>query len=506
MRTDVAWAVGLMVAVVLAAALVNRFVPARRVRVRQVFILFVVFLSTLGLQLGFEAAGLAGWSERALVLSEIFRAFTLVSLGAMLVFSLMVPLSGVALPMIAADLVVGIGYIAATLAVLSGHGLNPTGALASAAVVSAVLAISLQSTLGNILGGVALQLDGSVHEGDWIELADGKQGRVRAIRWRHTVLETRDYSTIIVPNATLLANNILLLGKRDGEDAPQRITVLFNVDFRHAPAQVVDIVGNAFAKADIEGVAATPRPSCVCLDLAKADSSGFASYQLRYWLLDMAKVEPTSSRVRARIYTALQRAGIPLAVPASSIQVEMDDEERSTRRRLTRRLGALRDVALFRTMTEEELGKLAAGLKPALYTADEVITRQGAVAHWLYILTKGAVEIRANIERGGSTHSKIIATVTAPSVFGEMGLMTGEARSADVVAVGDVECYRLDKNTFETVISARPEMVHALSQQLAERRVELEASREGLDGPRSRAMVEGERDKILSAIKSFFGL
>ncbi len=506
MRTEVAWAVGLMVAVVLAAALVNRFVPARRVRVRQVFILFVGFSIMLSLQLGLEAAGLPKWSARALVASEILRAFTMVSLAAMLVFSLAVPLSGMALPMIATDLVVGIGYLAATVAVLSGHGLNPTGALASAAVVSAVLAISLQSTLGNILGGVALQLDGSVHEGDWIELTDGKQGRVRAIRWRHTVLETLDYSTVIVPNSTLLASNILLLGKRDGERAPQRISVHFNVDFRHAPAQVVDIVGNAFATADIEGVASTPRPNCVCLDLARAGSSGFATYQLRYWLLDLTFAEPTSSRVRARIYTALQRAGVPLAVPESSIQVEMDDEERALRRQLTRRLGALRGVALFRTMTEAELGQLAAGLKPALYTADEVVTRQGAVAHWLYILTKGSVEIRANVERSGSTQSKVIATVMAPNVFGEMGLMTGAARSADVVAVGDVECYRLDKNTFETVISARPEMVHALSQQLAERRVELEASRAGLDGPPSRAMVDGERDKILRGIKSFFGL
>ena len=179
MRTEVAWAVGLMVAVVLAAALVNRFEPARRVRVRQVFILFVGFSIMLSLQLGLEAAGLPKWSARALVASEILRAFTMVSLAAMLVFSLAVPLSGMALPMIATDLVVGIGYLAATVAVLSGHGLNPTGALASAAVVSAVLAISLQSTLGNILGGVALQLDGSVHEGDWIELADGEQGQVR---------------------------------------------------------------------------------------------------------------------------------------------------------------------------------------------------------------------------------------------------------------------------------------------------------------------------------------
>ena len=101
--------------------------------------------------------------------------------------------------MIASDLLVGLGYIVATLASCRATASTRRARSRPGAVVSAVLAISLQSTLGNILGGVALQLDGSIHEGDWIQLENGKQGKVRAIRWRHTVVETRDWSTIIVP-------------------------------------------------------------------------------------------------------------------------------------------------------------------------------------------------------------------------------------------------------------------------------------------------------------------
>src|SRR4029077_17819590 len=124
-------------------------------------------------------------------------------------FAIVTPIVGVELPTIAREMMVGLGYIATALAILAQHGLDPTGALVSGAVVSAVLAISLQSTLGNILGGIALQLDGSIHEGDWIQLENGKQGKVQAVRWRHTVVETRDDSTIIVPNASLLATNIM---------------------------------------------------------------------------------------------------------------------------------------------------------------------------------------------------------------------------------------------------------------------------------------------------------
>src|SRR5262249_47793591 len=183
------------------------------------------------------------------------------SLSATLVFSLFLPAIGIELPMIASDLLVGIGYVVATLVILAHHGVDPTGALVSGAVVSAVLAISLQSTLGNVVGGVALQLDGSIHEGDWIQLENGKQGRVRSVRWRHTLIETRDWSTIVVPNAQLLATSITILGKRDGKAVPQRMWVWFNVDYRFAPSRVIRVVSDALGAAPIDNVADDPAPS-----------------------------------------------------------------------------------------------------------------------------------------------------------------------------------------------------------------------------------------------------
>ena len=123
--------------------------------------------------------------------------FTLVgNLGGLLVFRVLLPTIKLTLPMIAGDLLVGVGYLVGAGGVLSNYGLDPSSVVATGAVVSAVLAISLQQTLGNLLGGVALQLDGSLHEGDFIRLADGNQGQIRAIRWRHTLVETGDHTTI----------------------------------------------------------------------------------------------------------------------------------------------------------------------------------------------------------------------------------------------------------------------------------------------------------------------
>lgn len=517
MRDEIVWALGLFAGVVVTAAAVNRFTPKQRLRLRRVVSLYVVFVLTLGLELAARATHAEAWAARFSVATQLLMAFNVVNIGATLAFSVGLTVTGVAVPMIATDLLVGLGYIVATLGVLSGHGLNPTGAFASAAVVSAVLAISLQSTLGNILGGIALQLDGSIREGDWIQLETGgatRQGRVRTIRWRHTVVETRDWSTVIVPNSALLANNIVILGKRDGREVPQRMWVWFNVDFRYPPTKVIQVVTEALGASAIQGVAADPPPNCVCMDFGRDLRESFATYAVRYWLTDLAHDDATNSRVRARIYTALRRAGIPLALPAKQLFVDMDMEARRVEKRghrVEERLEALRGVSLFKVLTEAELRTLAEGMSHVIYTTGEVITRQGAVAHWLYVMTGGSAEIRMTVDTDGPEgpkppQTKTVAKLEAPDFFGEMGLMTGEPRLADVVATTDVDCFRLGKATFERVLLARPEIAGILSEKLATRRVELIAVRDNLDDSAKEARHASERDRILGGIKSFFGL
>ena len=360
-----------------------------------------------------------------MIATELLRALSIVNLGGMIVFTLLLRGVGIRVPMIASDLLVGLAYIVTTVGVFSQHGLDPVGAVATGAVISAVLAISLQSTLGNILGGVALQLDGSIHEGDWIQLENGKQGKIRAIRWRHTLVETRDWSTIVVPNALLLANNITILGWRGGERAVQRMWVWFNVDFRYAPTHVIDVVTEGLLGSPIENVAPDPKPNCLCMDFAKDGRDSFASYAVRYWIIDLATDDPTNSRVRARIYAALKRAGIPLAMPAVTNLVKMHDQAHETvhnSRIHDAHFNAAKTVHLFQSLSDDELRMLSEGTSPALYAAGETITRQGAVAHWLYILTAGSVEVRAKVDPDGAGPAPEVTRVVRRDAAGARSL------------------------------------------------------------------------------------
>jgi small-conductance mechanosensitive channel/CRP-like cAMP-binding protein len=521
--------------VVLVAFLVNRFAPHKRHRLRVAVFLYVLFAIAAGTSevMAFaRSARIETWAEHVRLFKDLFSAFTLVNIVALTVFDVVLPALGLSLVAITGDLVVGFAYIFAALGVLRASGMTPSSVITTSAVVSGVLALSLQTTLGNILGGVALQIDGSIHVGDWLQLPDGQQGKVTAIRWRHTVVETRNWDTIVVPNANLLSQNIVILGKREGRSADHRMWVYFNVDFRYAPSHVIEVISAALCNGSIEGVAEDPKPSVICYDLARDGRDSFGYYAVRYWLTDLSNDDPTSSRVRVRVYTALKRAGIPLARPARTLFVSAEEDDAAqTDRRKERRLQAIERVDLFRALTPDERNFIADHLVFAPFAAGETVTKQGAVAHWLYLLCAGTVEIRRHAgatssgpdpiataatapsawtgrgqDSGDGSVAKVVARIDAPSFFGEMGLMTGEPRTADVVAVTDVECYRLDKEGLQRILEERPEVAEQFSKTLAQRRLELEAVLEGLDADAGRARIQHEQTRILDKIQEFFGL
>src|SRR5262249_14761166 len=160
----------------------------------------------------------------------------------------------------------------------------------------------------------------------------------------------------------------------------------------------------------------------------------------RYYLLDIARDDPTNSAVRSRVYAALKRANIPLALPAAHVWVDQDTTERRERKHqheIDQRIAALRTVEILSPLTNEEISSMADRLHYAPFNAGEKMTCQGAIAHYLYIVTRGIAEVRVEYEG----RDNAVAKIEAPGFFGEMGLMTGEPRTATVIAVTDCECY-----------------------------------------------------------------
>jgi small-conductance mechanosensitive channel/CRP-like cAMP-binding protein len=490
-----------VVSVALAlAALLWQLRPADR---RSVGYTLGFFLFCLAGQFGAGLLDARGLSAGAAATHELFvvgSGVALIRLAGLLLFRLLLPAVRLQPPRIAEDIVVILAYAGFVLVRMRLAGVDLSGIVATSAVITAVLAFSMQDTLGNILGGLALQLDSSIELGDWVKV-DDIVGRVADIRWRHTALETRNGETIVVPNSLLMKSKFTVIWSPEQATKPWRRWIWFNVDYAVQPARVLQTVEQAIANADIVNVALAPPPSCVLMEFGPS----YGRYALRYWLTDPRADDPTDSAVRAHVLAALQRSGIRIAEPEYSVHMIKENEahrEAVRERELARRLKALRGVEIFASFSEAERKALAERLVYAPFARGDVITRQGATAHWLYILVSGEAEVW--FEQEGERRQ--LTTLPAGSIFGEMGMLTGEPRRATVLAQSDVECYRLDKDGFEEVIRLRPGIAEEMAAILTERNMQIENLQATLDGEAHSRERQRQQASLLGKMRAFFRL
>lgn len=490
-----------LVMVLFLAALLLHYEKSERKSLYNTFGFFIVCL------LGQFVSGLIfalEFTRAASVLYEMFFigiGIAVIRLWGHLVFRILLPLVKLSPLRITEDIIVIFAYIAWGMVRLRYAGLDLGSIVATSAMITAVVAFAMQDTLGNILGGLALQLDNSIEIGDWIEV-DGISGKVVDIRWRSTLVETRNWETVVFPNSQLMKNKFLVLGRRTNMPVQLRRWIWFNVSLEVPPAKVIKVIEDSMWQIEIANVARNPAPNCVLMEM---DIKGYARYALRYWLTDLAVDDPTDAAMRWHAMTSLQRVGIKMAMEERSIHITSENEKHEEvlhHREIQIRMKTLRKVELFSQMTDDELGTLAERLRYAPFAKGSIIARQGSVAHWLYVIIRGDAEVYLELSNGGR---RTVRNLTTGNFFGEMGVMTGAPRAASVVAKTDVECYRLDKEMFEEILRARPSIAEEISHILATRRVELDNVLQNIDIDSPKEIPQ-RRSEILSTMRRFFGI
>jgi|JI8StandDraft_1071087.scaffolds.fasta_scaffold06339_1 small-conductance mechanosensitive channel len=491
----------IIVAVASFALLLLRLLPKERRRVGNTVALFVVCLAG---QLFGALLQALDYARVAVMVHEIFvigSGMAMFRLVALFVFRGILQRLGIIVARIAEDIIILIVYAAFILARLHLVGLDPSSLLTTSAVLTAVLAFAMQDTLGNLLSGVALQLDNSLRAGDWIKL-DDISGRVLQTRWRQTTIRTRNGEVIVVPNSQLMKGKFTLFGRADVANWPWRRWVWFNVTYASSPAAVIQKVEKAINGAEIPNVLCEPLATCVLMEFG----AGYGRYALRYWALDPQPDDPTDSAVRVHIFAALQRAGMQLAVPEQALHVTKENDryrESVHRREIERRIADLRKVELFAGLQDDELRTISERLAYAPFARGDVIFQEGDAPQWLYLLAVGEAEVWMDFPH----HPRqLFRTIHAGGTFGEKGVLTGEARRATITAKTDVVCYRLDQATLEEVIRSRPEIAEAIAEILTRREAQMdEFHNQFLDALADRPESQPKAG-MLKLMRTFLGL
>ncbi len=430
-----------------------------------------------------------------------FALLALVSCGITISFRVMLPRVGVVLPRILIDLLTFLGVLFALIVVGQRAGFSIAGLITTSAVLTAVIGFSLQDTLGNVMGGLSVQLDKSLAIGDWITLGPGQpQGKITEIRWRYTAIETRAWETILIPNGVLVKSQLTILGKRAGEPVQLRRQIDFFVDFRTPPTDVITAVEGSLRRDPVKSMALEPVPHVLFIGV----KDSFAHYCVRYWLTDLAADDPPDSATRIRVWFALRRAGIPMSIPASAQFLTLDTPDREARKEAeeqAQRIVALMSVDLFRGLPADRQKELANDLVFAPFAHGEAVTREGESDDGLFMLVAGEASVRIGTKDG---EGREVARLLPGQFFGEMSLMTGEARTASVVAATDLVCYRLEKAAFQRVLRDMPALADQIAEILVSRRTALSQVQTEHGEVRTRA--ETAKQDLLGRIRGFFGM
>ncbi len=126
----------------------------------------------------------------------------------------------------------------------------------------------------------------------------------------------------------------------------------------------------------------------------------------------------------------------------------------------------LKRVAIFSELDAEALSDLARECKPRQYKKNEAVFHEGDPGHTLYIVCAGCVHVQKETKSGKRS---LIARRGAGEYVGEMALIDGKPRMADVITAEKTELLALRRNAFIRCIEQRPQIALKIMATLADR-------------------------------------
>ena len=153
------------------------------------------------------------------------------------------------------------------------------------------------------------------------------------------------------------------------------------------------------------------------------------------------------------------------------------------------------DIPLFDNLSGEEQEELREVMEPVSFGPGEKLIEEGRRDENLYVLASGVVEVYKRVLSRRDQH---LATIEAPSVVGEMGLLTGPRAAATVVAKTEVKAHAIPRDRFLSMLDsgsfAAYKVVHELGRTLAGRMAKTDDSIAKIIAQLERANRDGSRD------------
>jgi CRP-like cAMP-binding protein len=313
---------------------------------------------------------------------------------------------------------------------------------------------------------------------------------VTEINWRSTRVRNNVDVSFDIPNSQLAKATIVNLYYPSARHAAR---VRVSVDHRVPPNEVKDAMIRAASTA--AGVLQDPPVKVFLIDFAESA----VQYEIKFWLMDGRVFPDIIDGIRTNVWYEFSRRGIRLAF--STQQIEIARNGRSARR-VSIDPELLAAQPLFSCLDHDQLTRLAAGARTIRFGKGERIIRQGDAGDSMFILSHGTAEVLAEKE----DRSWLVATLGAGDCFGEISLLTGEPRSATVIAKFDCEVVEIEKQTIGHLLREHPELADALSETVVTRRSATAMQLANTPDNGENLQLVNSKEGFLKRLRQFFQL
>ncbi len=362
-----------------------------------------------------------------------------------------------------------------------------TGIFTGSTILGIVVGLALQDTLGNLFAGIALQADQSFQVGDVVTLSTRGMGVIEGVSWRGVRIRTFQNKLLVISNA-VLGKEVIEVAPKDNLNAR---LVFFNTVYSASPAHTASIVREAMRHSD--NVSQKMRP---IVRIRNLGDNGI-DWEVKYWLDDYTRLNDTDALVRERIWYAFQREKIHFAYPTRTVHVEEQPPEIDLEAVKHEFGDRLKRVPIFDPLSEEELDRLAKASKSRIFAPGEAIVRLGGEGNSMFVIARGKVNVQI-VENG---RPKTVNELSENEFFGEMSLLTGQPRTASVIATVETEVLQIRKNALKPILEGNPLLVHAITEHIHERQAMLAK----LDNEKHEDVNE-RKMSVMRSIRKFFGL
>ena len=381
-------------------------------------------------------------------------------------------------------------------------GQSLTAIWATSGVLALVLGFALRNMILDLFTGLAVNIERPYQIGDWVEINTNNAkpdiaGQVIDINWRATRLRTEEEKTVIIPNSLM---NEFVVYNYSSSDSKIRFETVIPIDYSVPIEQAKTILFSGARKVLTEkGFFTEPEPNII---VSEMNEFGII-YLVRYWINPWRGIYPTNARsvVNNSILDYMYLSGLRPSFPKEEIYYSRQQPRTVDFESNDFKQNIIKNVSLFNSLTDDERSELAAQIVQKSYSEGDTLIKMDQDGDSMFVLSEGLLDIR--IGPDGSS-SKKVGDIYPGNFFGEMSLLTGEKRSATIMAVKDSIVFEIKKEHVKEIFRKNPDILKDITRLVAERRAHNINALETADQSKDSENSSNFAQNLLNRCRQFF--